>query len=224
MAGRIISAQNFDIDIDSRSLIKSIQFEMDIAEGVIIYGDNNSAKTLFCETLYGRHHELKGILKVCDYSMNPISESDKSSMRRKIGYLSQHNALLLHKTVRVNLNLAIQASDRIKDSAPDQTIMEHLHYFHLDHLVKREVESLSFSEQRLVAIVRCLVHRPKLILMDSLTLGLDNERIALVMDKLEQLRQRDNLSYVLFDHTSKLGFYPNMRSYEIKNQSLRPVN
>ena len=224
MSGRILSCQNLEIIAQNEIILNQLSLDIDLTEGNVIYGANNSGKTLLCESIFSNYEQIRGILKVCDFSLNPISAADKSNLRRKLGYLPQFGNLLLHKTVRVNLLLAINASDRIVDTPADTQIEELLKSFNCLHLLKNQVSFLSYSQQKIIGFLRAIIHKPKFIIIDDLSSHLDDDTVNSIITKLELLRSRENTSYVIFQHNLNRLAIHSAKSYEIVEKNIVNLN
>jgi ABC-type multidrug transport system ATPase subunit len=202
MAGRILSIQNLEIQSQSSIVVHPFNIELDLGQGIIIYGLNNSGKSLICETIFASYNQIKGTIKVCDFSLNPISPTDKANLRRKLGYASQVSQLLPHKTVRVNLLMAINASDKFKD-IPSETLI---------------------LEQKLISFIRAIIHKPKFLVLDGLMEGLDSKYHEIIIEKLEQLVLKDNLSYLITSHSAQKLPFLHAKSFEIIDNKLVSLN
>ncbi|MBK8734447.1 MAG: ATP-binding cassette domain-containing protein [Saprospiraceae bacterium] len=224
MAGRILSIQNLEIQSQSSIVVHPFNIELDLGQGIIIYGLNNSGKSLICETIFASYNQIKGTIKVCDFSLNPISPTDKANLRRKLGYASQVSQLLPHKTVRVNLLMAINASDKFKDIPSETLILEHLNLFDLSHSLKTEFGALSYSQQKLISFIRAIIHKPKFLVLDGLMEGLDSKYHEIIIEKLEQLVLKDNLSYLITTHSAQKLPFLHAKSFEIIDNKLVSLN
>ncbi|MEP7195899.1 MAG: ATP-binding cassette domain-containing protein [Saprospiraceae bacterium] len=198
---------------------------LDIKEGqwVEIIGKNNTGKTSLLNTLYGLHHELAGQIKILDHGLNPMS-GNFSEVRRKIGFFSNSLPLLFSKTLRANLSLAYNATNQIIDLELDPFAGGLIDRFKLKDKLLRSIESMSSSEQTLSKLLRVLVIKPRLILLDSAFRNLDNNSSSLVFDILEEYCLRENATLVsCTDKNSQRG--PESKQlYLIDNLGLKQIS
>ncbi|MDQ3142781.1 MAG: ATP-binding cassette domain-containing protein [Bacteroidota bacterium] len=191
MSVSIIQAQNLSILIKDQVLIQDINLEIPENSVLEIYGENNTGKSVLMQSFYGLHADFKGQLKVLEYNMNPIIANDKASMRRRVGFVPQTPNLLKNKTLRVNLSLALTAADRIHAEDPEESVQLILADFELDNKAKHSIESLSHSDQILLCIARAIIHRPKLLLIDSCLGQLDTRKRRLALEKIQKLKEKE---------------------------------
>ncbi len=88
--------------------------------------------------------------------------------RRRVGLVFQHGALFPHLTVAGNLRFAARRAG----VSPEETVRLATE-FGLEPLLGRSVERLSGGERRRTALVRALLGRPRLLLLDEPLSGLD---------------------------------------------------
>lgn len=63
MSGRILSCQNLEIIAQNEIILNQLSLDIDLTEGNVIYGANNSGKTLLCESIFANYEQIRGYLK-----------------------------------------------------------------------------------------------------------------------------------------------------------------
>lgn len=161
-----------------------------------IIGPPLSGKTTIIQTLIGNHHQGTGQLNVLGFNLFPINREDARLLRRKVGYAQQLPDLLMDKTIRVNLLMALQAIDKAKEKTDEQHIIEILDEVGLIGKMKTEIRSLAYSELIIVSLLRCLIHKPRLILIDQLLDYLDKRQRNHLIAFIYNLVSKDKLSVI----------------------------
>ncbi|MBK9108153.1 MAG: ATP-binding cassette domain-containing protein [Saprospiraceae bacterium] len=133
-----------------------------------IIGPPNSGKSTLLNAIIGNHDQGSGQLQILGYTLFPVNRDDARLLRRKIGLAQQTPDLLMDKTIRVNLMMALQAADKIKEKPDESIIQEMLDEVGLLAKIKSEIRNLSHTEILTVAILRSIITKPKLILIDQL--------------------------------------------------------
>ncbi|MBK6546653.1 MAG: ATP-binding cassette domain-containing protein [Saprospiraceae bacterium] len=205
MSKHVIQAINLNLGYNDEYIISSLNWTLQEGDWVEIQASNSAGKSTLLDSIYGNPMHCSGQLLVLDYSLIPLNKSDKLEIRRKIGYASQKNRLLLNKTLRANLLMALDASDKVFDQTQDELISNLLEKLELKHLVKTEIEHMSNSDQVLVSIARALINKPKLLLMDQSLDALDVTRRNMVIELIQQLRQTERMTIL---STSLFGIAP----------------
>jgi ATP-binding cassette subfamily C protein len=134
-----------------------------------------------------------------------LAEVNLKSWRRMIGYIPQET-ILLHDTVLNNVTLGdpdLSATD-VQDALRAAGAWEFVNSMPqaMQSMVGERGGKLSGGQRQRIAIARALVHKPKLLILDEATSGLDPESEAAVCDTLQQLR--GELTILAISHQSAL--------------------
>jgi lipooligosaccharide transport system ATP-binding protein len=89
---------------------------------------------------------------------------------------------------------------RIPKNIAQARVDELLEFIRLKEKANAKVEQLSGGMKRRLIIARALLHRPKILLLDEPTTGLDPNVRQEIWEKLEELRRTENLTIVLSTH------------------------
>ncbi len=221
MSKHIIQAINFNLVQDGSNLLSNLTWTADESDWIEIKGLNNSGKTSFLNTLYGHTSNCSGQLFVMNYSMLPVAKNDLASIRRKIGYAKQTPGLLMNKTLRANLAMALNAADRITDQNFEEIIENLLGRLGLKDFLRKEIAQLSNSRQQLASIARALIHKPKLILLDQSLDYLDYDSRDKIIELIQEYRTTERATIL----SSTMGTNPstilNSKVYKLEDGSLR---
>ena len=158
--------------IETRSLTKYygksrgiIDVDLDISEGEIFgfIGPNGAGKSTTIRTLLGLIHPTRGSGSI--FGMDIVKYTKK--IKREIGFLpsevNYYDRMHVHELLQYSADFyAIDCTSRIKTLAD---------VFSLD--LDRRIIDLSRGNQKKVAILQCLIHKPKLLILDEPTTGLD---------------------------------------------------
>jgi len=115
-----------------------------------------------------------------------------------IGYVPQGRGIFPNLSVRDNLRMGIASHDLDEDSAIERVLAD---FPRLERLLERDGGALSGGEQQLLALARCLVSEPDLILLDEPTEGIQPSIIDEIIDLLKELNRREGLSIVLVEQS-----------------------
>lgn len=145
--------------------------DLDVAEGefMTLLGPSGSGKTTLLGLIAGLSQPDAG--QVC---INGVDVTYGAPYERDIGVVFQNYALFPHMTVAENIAFPLQMR---KTDARDvrQRVQEALDMVHLPHVAQRYPRELSGGQQQRIALARCMVYRPSIILMDEPLGALDKK-------------------------------------------------
>jgi polar amino acid transport system ATP-binding protein len=124
-------------------------------------------------------------------------------VRRRIGVVFQAYNLFPHLTVLQNVTLAPRLVHKVSRGGADEAARAMLDRFGLLAKAGEYPDRLSGGQQQRVAIVRALVTRPTLLLLDEVTSALDPELVGEVLDVIAELKQ-DGMTMLVATH--EMGF------------------
>ncbi|MEL6388912.1 MAG: ATP-binding cassette domain-containing protein [Bacteroidota bacterium] len=183
----ILLLQSAQVRVDGRIVLRDIH--MSIGEGEFCYlrGQSSSGKTALVYGLHGIYRIDGSIIHVCGRDIVDLSPTELAHHRRNIGLIAEVYPLISNKTVFQNLDMILSSIEWNVASDREKRISEVLDQAGLSHIQSETVNTLSYGLQKKVMIARAVLNRPKLILADSPTAGLDNKSIDEVMALLINL-------------------------------------
>ena len=148
-------------------VVRGLDLHVDAGEVVALLGPNGAGKTTTLLT-------VSGLLKVLEGSVNVLGErttfgAPHRTARRGLAHVPEDRSLFFGLTVQENLKLGLRGN-RAAQSAGYEEALELLPA--LRPLMGRRAGLLSGGEQQMLAMARALVSKPKVLLVDEMSLGL----------------------------------------------------
>lgn len=169
-----------------RVALDQLSFTLGRGSFVTLLGPNGAGKSTLFQVLTGLFAADEGDVEVAGWSM-------RSSVRKAlthIGVVFQQQSLDLDLTVARNLQFQADLHG-LPRAVAAQRIAEETQRYGLSADLGRAVRELSGGNRRKVELVRALLHRPQLLLMDEATVGLDpKSRRDLLHGLHEEVRLR----------------------------------
>jgi len=175
--------------------VDNINFHVKGGETFAILGENGAGKSTAMRMIAGRSPLTSGILKIDGFSI----ENEGRHIRSILGVVPQENNLDPDLNVRENL-LVYSKYFRIPKFEAERRCDALLDFIKLTDKKEEKVEHLSGGMKRRLIIARALLHRPKILLLDEPTTGLDPNVRQEIWGKLEELRCEENLTIVISTH------------------------
>jgi branched-chain amino acid transport system ATP-binding protein len=175
-------------------ILGGLSFTVARGEFVGILGHNGMGKTTLLRALMGYIPATAGRVVLEDADLTRVEPYRRA--RAGMGYVPQGREIFPGLSVRDNLRMG--AVGRPKDEAA--AIESALETFpRLKSLIDRPGGALSGGEQQLLAIARCLVGNPRLILLDEPTEGIQPSVIDEIAETLLSLRSKGELTMILVE-------------------------
>ncbi len=190
-----VEAKNLIKNFGELRAVDDISFGIKRGETIAILGENGAGKSTTMRMIACRSPLSAGELSV--ENLNVRIEDRK--IRSLIGVVPQENNLDPDLNVRENL-LVYSRYFRIPKETAQARCAELLDFIRLNEKADAKVEQLSGGMKRRLMIARALLHRPKILLLDEPTTGLDPNVRQEIWEKLEELRRTENLTIVLSTH------------------------
>ncbi|MCF0247088.1 MAG: ABC transporter ATP-binding protein, partial [Synergistes sp.] len=183
----LLEVKDIHCSYDQVPVIHGISLHVDEGEIVAILGANGAGKSTTMRTIAGLMHPTAGsiIFNGCDITKMPAS----SSIKQGLSYVPEGRRLFPKLTVLENLELGAFSCD---DSDEIEKRIEEMYGLFpiLKERSEQTAETLSGGEQQMCAIARGLMSRPKLLLLDELSLGLQPSLVEKALETVAEIRKR----------------------------------
>ena len=175
--------------------VQDLSFRVQAGELFAFLGVNGAGKSTTINILCGQLAKDRGSVRICgaDPDANP------EAVKRSIGVVFQGSVLDRELSVRDNLR-SRAALYGIAGAEFRQRLAELSGLLELEPLLKRPLGKLSGGQRRRIDIARALLHRPKILILDEPTTGLDPQTRSTLWRVVEQLRQREHMTVFLTTH------------------------
>ena len=188
-----------------RPVLKGVSF--DLAQGTtkIILGGSGSGKTTILRLILGLLKPDAGSISVLGSEVAGMSEDEMRAVRLMVGMVFQEGALFDSLTVAQNVGYRL-LEDHLGEDEIEDRVREMLGFVELDQFYDRMPSELSGGQRRRVAVARALASRPRIILYDEPTTGLDPITATTITDLIVKVRDLDGVTSILVTHQLRDAF------------------
>jgi phospholipid/cholesterol/gamma-HCH transport system ATP-binding protein len=168
-------------------------FTLDVVEGetMVIIGYSGTGKSVAIKHIVGLLEPDSGQVRVDGLDVSRLSRRDLYQLRARIGYVFQFAALFDSFTIGENVAMGLRKQQQLSEREIAARVHEALELVDLPNVETKFPAELSGGMRKRVGIARAIALRPKYILYDEPTTGLDPVTSA-VIDQL-MIRMRDKL-------------------------------
>ena len=193
--------RNIDLHYGKSQILYNINLRAEIGNVTAIVGSNGVGKTSVLRVLSGTHKASSG-----SYEANGIDVMNYSSHQMALGgiaYVPQGREIFPLLTVRENLETGFACISKEDHVIPDY-IFEMFPV--LKKMLFRRGGDLSGGQQQQLAIARALIMRPKLLLLDEPTEGIQPNIIQQIGEVIKELRNANNMAIILVEQYFDFAF------------------
>lgn len=191
----MIEIQNLSKSFGSVKAVRNISFEVSEGELFAFLGVNGAGKSTTINILCGQLSKDAGRVLIDGMEI----EKHPYKIKREIGVVFQGSVLDAALSVRDNLK-SRAALYGITGQAFEERYAELSSLLDFEELGKRTLGKLSGGQRRRIDIARALLHRPRLLILDEPTTGLDPQTRKTLWQVISDLRKSEGLTVLLTTH------------------------
>jgi phospholipid/cholesterol/gamma-HCH transport system ATP-binding protein len=182
-------------------------FSLAVPEGetTVIIGYSGSGKSVALKHVVGLLEPDTGEVEVDGEIVHDLTRKGLVQVRSKIGFVFQFSALFDSMTVRENIALGLQRHG-MAPSEIEQRVRESLALVDLEGTEERVPAELSGGMRKRVGIARAIALRPRYILYDEPTTGLDPVTSSVINELMVRTRERLGVTAIVVTHDMKSAF------------------
>jgi phospholipid/cholesterol/gamma-HCH transport system ATP-binding protein len=202
MATPVIEVQNVHKSFGSNHVLKNFSLNVNAGENVAILGKSGSGKSVLIKCIINLMAPDHGKIKVLGVDIGQLSPEELDSMRARVGFLFQSNALYDSMTVRENLEFPLRRHwiKEQREKGAEKAVMEALQDVGLEHTVDMMPAELSGGMRKRIALARTLILKPEIILYDEPTTGLDPITAREISQLIVKVQTKYNASSMIISH------------------------
>ena len=195
----MIKIENLKKFYGATQIIDDVSLNVEKGEIFAIVGHSGAGKSTLLRCINGLEDYQSGSLKVFDKEISALKDRELRELRRDVGMIFQHFALMARKTAFENVATPLKFWG-YSDGEIKKRVSELLELVGLANKAASYPGELSGGQKQRVAIARALALSPKILLSDEATSALDPNTTNSILELLKQINQTLNISVVLVTH------------------------
>jgi len=210
----VVAFEHVSLAFDDKVILKDVSFTLNSGHTKIILGASGAGKSITLKIILGLLKPDAGAVWVNGQRVDQLTEEAMMAVRANLGMVFQEGALFDSLTVRENVGYRLYEESDQPLEAVDRRVQEVLGWVGLSEFIDRMPSALSGGQRRRVAIARAMTSKPKIILYDEATTGLDPITATTVDDEIIKLRDLEEVSSIVVTHQLRDAFYVATRTAE----------
>jgi phospholipid/cholesterol/gamma-HCH transport system ATP-binding protein len=203
----VVVFDKVQLAFDDKVVLRELSFTLLKGHTKIILGASGSGKSTALKIITGLLKADAGIVWVNGQRVDQLSEEEMMAVRADLGMIFQEGALFDSLTVRENVGYKLYEETDMPLDEVDRRVEEVLGFIGLKEHIDKMPSELSGGQRRRVAIARAMAFKPRILLYDEATTGLDPITATTVDEEIIKLRDLENVSSIVVTHQLRDAFY-----------------
>lgn len=198
--GKAVEVRDLRKRFDHQQVLDGITLDFPAGQITTIVGPSGSGKTVLLKHLNLLLRPDSGTIVIDGVDVTKISGRSLDAVREKLGMLFQSGALFDSMSVFDNVAFPLVEKTKLTREEIADRVRETLHAVGLEGMEAKFPSQLSGGMQKRAALARALVHRPKILMLDEPTTGLDPTRTAAIHELIRRTQIDFHLTVVMVSH------------------------
>ncbi|WP_149725614.1 ATP-binding cassette domain-containing protein [Campylobacter concisus] len=191
--------EHFNARAEVLHLLEGINYELDDGENLAILGQSGSGKSTLAKLISFSEPKSGGKIYI-----NNEEITDKNELKKDIRYILQNQKQALNPALKVKTAIA-HVRSYLKLSFSENELKELLTNLNLkDEILEKYPSQLSGGEATRVGILLALLSKPKVLICDEITSGLDNKIKQKIINLLLGLDEKISIIFITHDILSAM--------------------
>lgn len=195
----MISFSNVEKDFAEKHVLRGFSLEVPEGQTTVVIGYSGSGKSVALKHVVGLLDPDHGEVEVDGQIVHDLDRQGLVALRSKIGFVFQFSALFDSMSVRGNITLGLERQG-MAEKEMEQRVGESLALVGLEGVEERYPAELSGGMRKRVGIARAIALRPRYILYDEPTTGLDPVTASVINELMVRTRERLGVTAIVVTH------------------------
>jgi phospholipid/cholesterol/gamma-HCH transport system ATP-binding protein len=202
-----VALDKVSLAFDDNVVLRDISLAVHAGYMAILLGASGSGKSVILKLILGLLKPDSGAIHIDGQRIDIMTEAQMMRVRDGIGMLFQESALFDSLTVAENVGYKLSEETDMPAEEVRRRVEEVLGFIGLQDHVDRMPSELSGGQRRRVAIARAMAARPRLLLVDDPTSGLDPITAKTIDAEIIKLRDLEHVTSIVVTHQLQDAFY-----------------
>jgi phospholipid/cholesterol/gamma-HCH transport system ATP-binding protein len=190
---------------------------------MVIIGYSGTGKSVAIKHIVGLLEPDEGTVWVDGLEVPKLSRAELYALRAKIGYVFQFAALFDSMTIGENVAMGLRKEGKMAERDILARVSEALELVDLPNVENKMPAELSGGMRKRVGIARAIARRPKYILYDEPTTGLDPVTSAVIDELMVRMREKLGVTSIVITHDMRSAYRVGSRIAMLYEGSVRQV-
>jgi phospholipid/cholesterol/gamma-HCH transport system ATP-binding protein len=206
-----------------KEVLKGFTLDVNEGETMAIIGFSGSGKSVAIKHIVGLLEPDRGTVWVDGLEVPKLTRTELYALRAKIGYVFQFAALFDSMSIGDNVAMGLRKEGKMAEPEIQKRVSEALALVDLPDVETKMPAELSGGMRKRVGIARAIARRPKYILYDEPTTGLDPVTSAVIDHLMVRMREKLGVTSIVITHDMRSAYTVGSRIAMLYEGTVRQV-
>jgi phospholipid/cholesterol/gamma-HCH transport system ATP-binding protein len=202
----IVVFDKVSLAFDDKVILRDVSFTLITGHTKVFLGASGAGKSTILKLILGLLKPDSGVIWVNGERVDAMTELQLMKIRSDLGMVFQEGALFDSLTVAENVGYKLYEESDLPLADVRRRVEEVLGFVGLGEHIDKMPSELSGGQRRRVAIARAMSFKPRILLYDEPTTGLDPITANTIDDEIIKLRDLENVSSIVVTHQLRDAF------------------
>ena len=218
-----IRVEDLHKSFQGKVVLDGIGFSIAEGESLVVVGPSGTGKSVLLKHLIGLVRPDSGKVFVDGRDFWALSELERTAVRKKFGMSFQEGALFDSMSIGDNVAMGLRKEHKLSEEEIATRVSESLALVDLPGVESKMPAELSGGMRKRVGIARAIARRPKYILYDEPTTGLDPVTSAVIDQLMVRTREKLGVTSIVITHDMRSAYTVGDRIAMLYRGSIRQV-
>ena len=219
----MIQLVNVHKSFGAKRVLQGFSLEVEDGETMVIIGYSGTGKSVAIKHIVGLLQPDEGQVIVDGLQVPTLARRDLYELRSHIGYVFQFAALFDSLSIGENVAMGLRKQGKLSPSEIEQRVHDVLELVDLPNVQDRFPAELSGGMRKRVGLARAIALRPKYILYDEPTTGLDPVTSAVIDELMVRMREKLGVTSIVITHDMRSAYRVGTRIAMLYEGRIRQV-
>ncbi|GAB3760606.1 ABC transporter ATP-binding protein [Spirosoma pomorum] len=197
----VIQIRNLRKSFGSLHVLQGVDLDVQDNENMVVLGRSGTGKSVLIKILVGLLKQDAGEAIVLGKNVQQLSGKEMDRFRQQVGFSFQSSALYDSMSIRENLEFPLVRNVRnLSQAEINKAVEEALDDVGLSQAINQMPSELSGGQRKRIGIARTLILKPKVMLYDEPTAGLDPITCIEINNLINEVRERFKATSIIITH------------------------
>jgi phospholipid/cholesterol/gamma-HCH transport system ATP-binding protein len=196
----MVEIKDLHKSFNSNVVLNGISFDVEEAENMVVFGRSGTGKSVLLKCMIRLMDSDSGDVFIQGKDVFKLDTKELNELRKDIGFLFQGSALYDSMSVRENLEFPLKRNFDLGQKEIDERIHFVLESVNLLEAINKMPSELSGGMRKRIGLARSIITKPKLMLYDEPTTGLDPITSKGISVLINDLQHALNMTSIVVTH------------------------